>query len=125
MTRYITALLVVLAATGVEAQTYAQVLQAALGETNIRMVASQPELRGIETDLLLIVKAYKRTMRQTDDRVLPYALHAPELLMPEQHEPRRSAINHKPLIILPAPPKGSISIRAGPAGAFHTSEHIL
>ncbi len=51
MNRYITALLVVLAATGVEAQTYRSALKLALGDLSAEQIIGQPEAKALEEDL--------------------------------------------------------------------------
>ena len=60
MNRYITALLVVLAATGVEAQTYRSALKLALGDLSVEQIIDQPEAKALEEDLLTIIKALKQ-----------------------------------------------------------------
>ena len=57
--RYITALLVVLAATGMEAQTYQQALKFALTDISYDEFIQQPEARALEEDLLCAIKAIK------------------------------------------------------------------
>ena len=47
MTRYLTALLVILAATGVEAQTFEPALKAALGKMSFEEICRQPELKAV------------------------------------------------------------------------------
>ncbi|WP_028896377.1 hypothetical protein [Prevotella sp. HUN102] len=64
MNKYITALLVVLAATGVEAQTYQSALKAALGNCSIEEICHQVELRGVETDILSVIEAYKNISKE-------------------------------------------------------------
>lgn len=60
MNRYITALLVVLAATGVEAQTYRSALKLVLGDLSAEQIIGQPEAKALEEDLLTIIKALKQ-----------------------------------------------------------------
>ena len=57
--RYITALLVVLAATGMEAQTYQQALKFALTDISYDEFIQQPEAKALEEDLLCVIKAIK------------------------------------------------------------------
>ena len=57
--RYITALLVVLAATGMEAQTYQQALKFALTDISYDEFIQQPEAKALEEDLLCAIKAIK------------------------------------------------------------------
>ena len=57
--RYITALLVVLAATGMEAQTYQQALKFALTDISYDEFIQQPEAKALEDDILYVIKAIK------------------------------------------------------------------
>ena len=57
--RYITALLVVLAATGMEAQTYQQALRFALTDISYDEFIQQPEAKALEEDILSVIKAIK------------------------------------------------------------------
>lgn len=57
--RYITALLVVLAATGMEAQTYLQALKFALTDISYDEFIQQPEAKALEEDILCVLKAIK------------------------------------------------------------------
>ena len=57
--RYITALLVVLAATGMEAQTYQQALKFALTDISYDEFIQQPEAKALEEDILYAIKAFK------------------------------------------------------------------
>ncbi len=57
--RYITALLVVLAATGMEAQTYQQALKFALTDISYDEFIQQPEAKALEEDILCVIKAIK------------------------------------------------------------------
>lgn len=58
--RYITALLVVLAATGMEAQTYQQALRFALSDISYDEFIQQPEAKAIEEDILCALKAIRQ-----------------------------------------------------------------
>ena len=58
--RYITALLVVLAATGMEAQTYQQALKFALNDISYDEFIQQPEAKALEEDILYVLKAIKQ-----------------------------------------------------------------
>ncbi len=64
MNKYITALLVVLAATGVEAQTYQSALKAALGNSTLEEFCNHLELKGVETDILSVIEAYKNIHKE-------------------------------------------------------------
>ena len=57
--RYITALLVVLAATGMEAQTYQQALKFALTDISYDEFIQQPEAKALDEDILCVLKAIK------------------------------------------------------------------
>lgn len=57
--RYITALLVVLAATGMEAQTYQQALRFALTDISYDEFIQQPEAKALKEDILSVIKAIK------------------------------------------------------------------
>ncbi len=57
--RYITALLVVLAATGMEAQTYQQALRFALTDISYDEFIQQPEAKSLEDDILYVIKVMK------------------------------------------------------------------
>ncbi len=57
--RYITALLVVLAATGMEAQTYQQALKFALADISYDEFIQQPESKALEEEILHVIKAIK------------------------------------------------------------------
>ena len=57
--RYITALLVVLAATGMEAQTYQQALRFALTDISYDEFILQPEAKALEEDIRSVIKAIK------------------------------------------------------------------
>ena len=58
--RYITALLVVLAATGMEAQTYQQALKFALTDISYDEFIQQPEAKALEEDILYVLKVIKQ-----------------------------------------------------------------
>lgn len=64
MTRYITMLLVALAATGLEAQTYSAALKAVLADPEARQVMMQrTELAQLRDDLMSAVKLLARAQR--------------------------------------------------------------
>lgn len=66
MTRYIAMLLVALAATGLEAQTYSAALKAALADPQVRQVMmQQPEFAQLRDDLLSAVKSLVRAQRHS------------------------------------------------------------
>ena len=62
--RYITALLVVLAATGMEAQTYQQALKFALTDISYDEFIQQPEAKALEEDILYVIKAIKQASEE-------------------------------------------------------------
>lgn len=61
--RYITALLVVLAATGMEAQTYQQALRFALNDISYDEFIQQPEAKALEEDILTVIRAIKEAAK--------------------------------------------------------------
>lgn len=66
MTRYIAMLLVALAATGLEAQTYSAALKAALADPQVRQVMmQQTEFTQLREDLLSVVKSLVRAQRHS------------------------------------------------------------
>ena len=69
MNKYITALLVVLATTGVEAQNYQSALKIALGDVNIEDLCHQQALKGVEQEVLSVLEAFKQI--KEDDEVEP------------------------------------------------------
>ena len=69
--RYITALLVVLAATGMEAQTYQQALRFALTDISYDEFILQPEAKALEEDILSVIKAIKEA---SEDHHFPSAI---------------------------------------------------
>lgn len=60
MNKYIAALLVILAATGMEAHTYQSALKFAVGNLSYEEFINQPQARALEDDLLAIIKAIKK-----------------------------------------------------------------
>lgn len=71
--RYITALLVVLAATGMEAQTYQQALKFALTDISYDEFIQQPEAKALEEDILHAIKAIKEASEQDEEHhTYPY-----------------------------------------------------
>ncbi len=70
--RYITALLVVLAATGMEAQTYQQALKFALTDISYDEFIQQPEAKALEEDLLCVIKAIKEA---SEDESVTHTYH--------------------------------------------------
>lgn len=60
MNRYITALLVVLATTGIEAHTYQSALKYALTDITYEEFIKQPQAKALEEDVLAIIKAIKK-----------------------------------------------------------------
>ena len=65
MNKYITVLLVALAATGVEAQNYQFVLRVALGNIGYSEVHNLPVDNGIKSNILSIIAAYKKVNEET------------------------------------------------------------
>ena len=54
--KYITTLLVILTATGVEAQDFKSALQEALGEFTVEEIMAQEELSSFKSDILSVLK---------------------------------------------------------------------
>ena len=75
--RYITALLVVLAATGMEAQTYQQALKFALTDISYDEFIQQPEAKALEEDILYVLKAIKQASE--DESSTEYHYHQPAI----------------------------------------------
>ena len=59
MNKYITALLVALTATGVEAQTYRSAIEVALGNCTPEELYNKAEFQDIKTEILSVIEAYK------------------------------------------------------------------
>ncbi len=70
--RYITALLVVLAATGMEAQTYQQALKFALMDISYEEFIQQPEAKALEEDILFAIKAFKQASDEENITERPF-----------------------------------------------------
>ncbi len=90
--RYITALLVVLAATGMEAQTYQQALRFALCDISYDEFIQQPEAKAIEEEILCALKAIRQASceeepgaHQSLAAVLPSATSATLSALPTFH----------------------------------------
>ena len=66
MNKYITTLLVILASTGVEAQTYQSALRIALGDTTIEDLCHKQAFKGIEQDILSILDAIKQIKEEEE-----------------------------------------------------------
>lgn len=71
--RYITALLVVLAATGMEAQTYESALKATLGIGNIENICLQSEFKGLEAEILEIIRTVRHVQSKLEQEPSPQA----------------------------------------------------
>lgn len=71
MNRYITVLLVVLAATGVEAQKYESALKLALADMSYQEVLRQPEAQALEHDILSVIKALKQVSEEDFNKYIP------------------------------------------------------
>ena len=69
MNKYITALLVVLAATGVEAQSYQSALKIALGDVNIEDLCHKQAFKGVEQEILSVLEAFKQI--KEDEEIEP------------------------------------------------------
>ncbi|GAB6981859.1 hypothetical protein [Prevotella dentasini] len=119
MNKYITALLVVLAATGVEAQSYQSALKVALGDFTFEEICHQPEFTGLETELRSIIEAYKSIRKEKETE--PAKVHA--TVYTELHPallpyPLSTDPNYSDHTILPnASVCSSITIRA--PSSFH------
>ena len=71
MNKYITALLVVLAATGVEAQSYQSALKIALGDVNIEDLCHKQAFKGVEQEICQFLKPLsrlKKTKKQSQHK---------------------------------------------------------
>lgn len=66
MNKYITALLVVLASTGVEAQNYQSALRIALGDATIEDLCHKQTFKGIELDILSVLDAIKQIKEEEE-----------------------------------------------------------
>lgn len=66
--RYITTLLIILAATGMEAQTYKSALKLVLTDMTYEEFIQQPEAKALEEDILSILKALKYAEKRTTDQ---------------------------------------------------------
>ena len=64
MNRYITVLLVVLAATGEEAQKYESALKLAMADMSFQEALLQPEAKALEQDILSVIKAIKEASEE-------------------------------------------------------------
>ena len=110
--RYITALLVVLAATGMEAQTYQQALKFALTDISYDEFIQQPEAKALEEDLLYAIKAIKEA---SQDEGVNQLYHLSAIIPTEQAD--ILAENHHYIYFSPViahkyqAPYGSIVIR--------------
>ncbi len=58
--RYITALFVILAATGVEAQNYRAALKLAMTDISYEEFAARPEARALKSDILSVIRLVKQ-----------------------------------------------------------------
>lgn len=72
MNKYITALLIVLATTGVEAQTYQSALRAVLSENTVEDIYHFPEFKDLENDILCALKALSE--KNEEEKIEP--IHA-------------------------------------------------
>jgi hypothetical protein len=76
MNRYITVLLVVLAATGVEAQKYESALKLAMTDMSYQEVLQQSEALALEHDILSVIKALKQASEKEFNKKTYPAGHA-------------------------------------------------
>lgn len=74
MNRYIAALFVVLAATGMEAHTCQYALKYAVGDLSCEEFIKQSQVRVLEDDLIAIIKALKKTRHH----LFPSLQHHPD-----------------------------------------------
>ena len=111
--RYITALLVVLAATGLEAQTYQQALKFALNDISYDEFIQQPEAKALEDDILCVLKAIKQA---SEDESIAEHHHFLSATLPAESTDILTE-NHLHICFYPAEehkykaPYGSIAIR--------------
>ena len=110
--RYITALLVVLAATGMEAQTYQQALRFALTDISYDEFIQQPEAKALEEDILCAIKAIKEASE--DEHITQH--HSLSAVLPAEDSDILTDIHHyicfHPVIVQKhKAPYGSIVIR--------------
>ena len=111
--RYITALLVVLAATGMEAQTYQQALKFALNDISYDEFIQQPEAKALEDDILCVLKAIKQA---SEDESIAEHHHFLSATIPAESTDILTE-NHSHICFYPAEehkykaPYGSIVIR--------------
>lgn len=114
MNKYITTLLVVLAATGAEAQNYQSALRAVLGNSTFEEICHQPEFTGLETTIRSIIEAYRNIRKK--DETEPAKDHTTICHTVDMTALPHSAADNTDIIdqdILPNPSIGSsISIRA-------------
>ena len=64
MNKYITALFIVLAATGVEAQTYQSVLKVAVKHSSLEDFCNHLELKGLGVEVLSVIEVYKNITKE-------------------------------------------------------------
>ena len=86
--RYITALLVVLAATGMEASTYQQALRYAVTDISYEEFIQHPEAKALEEDVLCAIKAIKEASDEelsTEHHYLSAVLTGSADIMTENH----------------------------------------
>lgn len=105
--RYLTALLVVLAATGMEAQTCESALKAALGNGNIENICQQPELKSLEAEILSVIKELNAQQKKQDrepSHHLAYALVPIHKVAPQHHEAQKAVM---PTVLRPTPIQGA------------------
>ncbi len=65
MNRYIAALLVVLAATGIETHSYQSAIKFALTDISYEEFIKQPEAKALKEDILAFIKAIKKAQGQS------------------------------------------------------------
>lgn len=73
MNRYITALLVVLTATGIEAQAYQSAIKAVMGgEVAVEELCRQQAFQGKEAEILSVIRALKTVQERDDHQPAPW-----------------------------------------------------
>lgn len=113
--RYIAALLVVLAATGIEAQTYMSALRCVLGDIPVEQIFIQGEAKSLNDDILSVIKTFKASFDDTMSRLPHFPgdayngrsfLHLYHSAIHHPYKNDKSACHPTPLL------SGSVDIRA-------------
>ena len=66
MNKYITALFIVLAATGVESQTYQSLLNVAVKHSSLEDFCNHLELKGLGAEVLSVIEVYKNITKEDE-----------------------------------------------------------